>query len=92
MLQRGALEILPIEVILGLLCGCAVSPPVPAAVRTAEPDCSFRAATSCWTLGPRFPARPLEPSDSGPGKILAPPSAVLASVPDSGQANPLPQR
>jgi len=73
-----------LPVALGLLCGCA-----PTAQQTwpaqAEPDCSFRAATSCWTLGPRFPSARVERSDSQPGRILRPPPAVLASAADSAR-------
>lgn len=69
---------------LGLLCGCA---PTAQQTRPArvEPDCSFRAATSCWTLGPRFPSASAERSDSQPERILRSPPAVLASAADSAR-------
>lgn len=70
---------------LGLLCGCAPTAQETWPARAAEPDCSFRAATSCWTLGPRFPSPRAERSDSQPGRILRPPPAVLASKADSGR-------
>jgi hypothetical protein len=76
---------LPVALVLGLLCGCATTAPVSSPVHTPEPDCSFRAATSCWTVAARFPPRRVEPTDSQPGRILSPAPAVLASEADSAR-------
>ena len=65
--------------------GCARTGQVASAAHTAEPDCSFRAASSCWTLATRFPPRRAESTDLQPGKNLSPPRAVLASEADSAR-------
>jgi hypothetical protein len=76
---------LPLALVLGLLCGCATTAAVSSPTHVAEPDCSFRAATSCWTLAARFPPRRAEPTDSQPGKLLNLPPAVLATDADSAR-------
>ncbi len=64
----------------GLLSGCAAASPH--AVRTTpEPSCSFRSATTCWTLADRLPRR--EAPAPAPDSLRAPPRAVLASAGDS---------
>jgi hypothetical protein len=70
---------------LGLLSGCATAARMASTAQHPhpEPDCSFRSATSCWTLGTRFPARSVEPADTEPGQILNSNPAVLASEADS---------
>src|SRR6185369_5406013 len=67
----------------GLLGACAavIRPPSPPAA--ANPDCSFRAATSCWTPAARFPSRAVEPADTARGTVLDPPAVVLANQVDS---------
>jgi hypothetical protein len=74
---------LPLALSLGLLCGCATTTQSSSTAQRAGPDCSFRSATSCWTLAARFPPRPVKPADAQPGEILKEPRAVLASAPDS---------
>ena len=69
----------------GLLGACASVARPPSPPPKASPDCSFRAATSCWTPTARFPSRPAEPADTAGGKILNPPAVVLASEVDSTQ-------
>ena len=71
---------LMVTLALGACAGVARPPSPPP---TANPDCSFRAATSCWTPAARFPSRPVEPPDTARGKILDPPALVLASEVDS---------
>jgi hypothetical protein len=68
---------------LGLLCGCAGAPSAATSVPVAEPDCSFRAATSCWTLAARLPPRRAEPADSAAKELAAHPPALFASAADS---------
>jgi hypothetical protein len=75
----------PLALVFGLFGGCARTGQVASPAHAAEPDCSFRAASSCWTLATRFPARRAEPTDSQPGKNLSPPRAVLASKADSAR-------
>jgi hypothetical protein len=78
---------LPLVLALGFLYGCAPTAQSSSTAQATEPDCSFRAATSCWTLAARFPPRPAEPTDSQPGEILKPPPAVLASGADSARGS-----
>ena len=68
---------------VGLLCGCATTAPVASSARPPEPACSFRAATSCWTMNTRFPPKRAERADSQPEKPFDPRPAVLATVGDS---------
>lgn len=63
------------------LCGCAAGTQARAAAEKADPDCSFRSPTTCWTMAGRFPPvrskpslPPVDPRDS---------SSVLASAADS---------
>ncbi|HKU60319.1 MAG TPA: hypothetical protein VJQ44_03810 [Gemmatimonadales bacterium] len=69
-----------------LLTGCAAGV-APASRSSAGPgpdsDCSFRAATTCWTLAPRIPAAGAAPRDSSPDQLLTPPRPVLAAKADS---------
>ena len=64
----------------GLLAGCGAATTT-AASHAPEPACSFRSATTCWTLAGRFPARQAPP----PARedLREPPRAVLASAADS---------
>jgi hypothetical protein len=68
---------------VSLLCGCARAPDVATQLPVAEPDCSFRAATSCWTLSTRLPARRAEPADSAGRELAAPPPVLVANAVDS---------
>lgn len=74
---------LGVALVPGLLGACAAIARAPSPPPPVSPDCSFRAATSCWTPTARFPSRPAEPPDTVPGKILNPPAVVLASEADS---------
>jgi hypothetical protein len=72
--------------LVALLCGCAANTQSTSAGEKPEPDCSFRSATTCWTVSGRFPAprsrpaaAPLEPTPSQA-------SAVLANGPDSASS------
>lgn len=69
----------------GLLCGCAAGTRSSVAPARADPDCSFRSPTSCWTLAARFPSRRAETTDSQPGELVRPSRAVLASRADSAR-------
>jgi hypothetical protein len=81
--SAGAMKILPAVLVLGFVYGCAATARSPSTARAAEPDCSFRAATSCWTVAGRYPPRRAEPTDSQPDEILKQSPAVLASRTDS---------
>jgi hypothetical protein len=68
---------------VGLLCGCAANTHPPRTTQQGEPDCSFRSAASCWTLGPRFPSKRIQSDDTRPDDALRQPTATLANTPDS---------
>ena len=73
-------------VALTLLSGCAAAAtPVSSSLATAAgaDDCSFRSATTCWTLAPRVPTPRPGPRDSVPDQIQTPPRPVLASEADT---------
>ena len=64
-----------------LLSGCATVQSSSTAVRPG-PDCSFRSASTCWTLASRFPPRsPSAPPKQDQIDDLSP--TVLASEADS---------
>jgi hypothetical protein len=69
-----------------LLSGCAAGA-APVSSSSAAPerqdDCSFRSATTCWTLAPRVPVSSPAPRDSTPDQLLTPPRPVLAARADS---------
>jgi len=67
---------------VALLCGCAATPRSTTVVPREEPDCSFRSATTCWTIVGRFPARRAEARDSVPELLTRPPT-VLANRADT---------
>ena len=69
------------------LCGCAATTQSASATRGREPDCSFRAATTCWTLGGRFPAPHADGRDSVPTEVLKQPPTLLATGVDSAAAS-----
>jgi hypothetical protein len=75
-----------VTVALTLLSGCAAAAaPASSSSATAAgaDDCSFRSATTCWTLAPRVPAQHPAPGDSVPDQIQTPPRPVLASEADT---------
>jgi len=74
---------LGVALVPGLLGACATIARAPSPPPPVSPDCSFRAATSCWTPTARFPSRPAEPADTAPGQILTSPAVVLATGADS---------
>jgi hypothetical protein len=79
----GSIPLMPLSVVV--LCGCAVSAQ-PSSAAAPERDCSFRSATTCWTVAGRFPAPRPEPRDSVPTELLSQPRAILASGADTTAA------
>jgi hypothetical protein len=84
MSRSFSIPLLVLEV--ALLGGCGTSGRSHAAVPEPKPDCSFRSATTCWTLAGRLPAWRPEVQDSLPNKILTQPPASLA-IADSSAAS-----
>jgi hypothetical protein len=81
--MRLALELLLRLSGAALLSGCAGVTQSASSVPRKGPDCSFRSATTCWTLAGRFsPARAAKP-DSARKQLLEPPTPVLATRADS---------
>jgi hypothetical protein len=75
-----------VTVALALLSGCAAggSPAASSSTTSApERDCSFRSATTCWTLAPRVPEPGAEPRETVPDSFPMQPPPVLASRADS---------
>jgi hypothetical protein len=67
-----------------LLSGCAAGRRDSTALAPErEPDCSFRSATTCWTLGARVLAPERAARDTAPDRLLRQPPAVLASRADT---------
>jgi hypothetical protein len=66
----------------GLLCGCAAGTQTATTTHEAEPDCSFRSPTTCWTVSGRFPATPRKPA-AQPERNPPQAPAVLASGADT---------
>jgi hypothetical protein len=70
-----------------LLSGCVAATQSASSAPRGGPDCSFRSATTCWTLAGRFPQARAAKPDSVPKKLLDAPAAVLASRGDSVPAS-----
>jgi hypothetical protein len=79
------MRIMPTPVALlgiALLGGCAAAQSSSAAPRL-EPDCSFRSASTCWTVAGRFPARRPKSAPSKPDELRDPSPTAVASKADS---------
>ena len=68
---------------LALLCGCAATSRSSMVAPMDGPDCSFRSATTCWTMVGRFPSRRAQARDSVPDELLTRPPTVLATGADT---------
>ena len=66
-----------------LLDACATTMRSAAADVPSEPDCSYRAATTCWTIVRRFPPAHPAARDSLSRELLASPAQTLATSPDT---------
>jgi len=66
-----------------LLCGCAATTQSATSSPRTAPDCSFRSATTCWTLASRLPSPRVAQPDSARKEMLAPPAVILATRADS---------
>ena len=78
-----ALALLPIA----LLYGCAGATQPSSAAPGLEPDCSFRAASTCWTMAGRFPPRLPKAAVPKPGDIQELSPVTVASKADSARGN-----
>jgi hypothetical protein len=72
---------------MALLYGCATATQQPSAAPRLEPDCSFRSASTCWTMAGRFPPRLPKSAIPKPDDIREVPPVTLASKPDSARGS-----
>jgi hypothetical protein len=72
---------------MALLCGCAATAQSSSTPPGREPDCSFRSATTCWTVAGRFPAPRPVVQDSVPEEVLEQPPMLLAKMADTATAS-----
>jgi hypothetical protein len=79
--MRAAPLLTILQVAMALLSGCAAARSSAAAPRPA-PDCSFRSASTCWTMAARFPA-PREAAAPDPDDIVRPSPTRMAMRTDS---------
>lgn len=72
--------ILPAFLGIELLYGCATATHSVSSPGSAEPDCSFRSATTCWTLAGRFPPPARRAEDRQPNETLRQAPTVVTRV------------
>jgi hypothetical protein len=58
------------------LFGCAAASQSVAVEQKVEPDCSFRSASTCWTVAGRFPPPRPEAGKPSPTEIIERPTVV----------------
>jgi hypothetical protein len=68
-----------------LLGGCATTMPPASVDGPSEPDCSYRSATTCWTVAGRFPPAPPAARDSLSRELLESFPRTLASSADTSR-------
>jgi hypothetical protein len=81
MTPSGSIPLMALGMVL--LCGCAAIAQSSSVAPEREPDCSFRSATTCWTMASRFPTPRPEARDSVPDELLNQPATLLASGADT---------
>jgi hypothetical protein len=79
---------LPSILAASLLGGCAASVQSAVTAGRNEPDCSFRSASTCWTLGARFPSARTETRDSAAKELLRQAPRTLARRVDTRKQVP----
>ena len=72
---------------IALLCGCAAATQSSSAAPRLEPDCSFRSASTCWTVAGRFPPRLPKAAAPKPDEIRGPSPITVASTADSARGS-----
>jgi hypothetical protein len=71
---------------IALLCGCAGAQSSSAATRP-EPGCSFRAATTCWTVKGRLPRTQPKSAAPKPDDPRGRWPTIIATAVDSGRGS-----
>jgi hypothetical protein len=79
----------PPLLLMGMAClhGCAAGTQSSSAVPRPAPDCSFRSASTCWTVAGRFPPRLPKSAAPKPDEIRGPSPITLASAADSARGS-----
>jgi hypothetical protein len=72
---------------IALLCGCTAATQSASTAPRLEPDCSFRSASTCWTVAGRFPPRTPKSAAPKPDEIRDLPPTVIASKADSARGS-----
>jgi hypothetical protein len=67
------------------LHGCAAAGNSASSPGSAEPDCSFRAATTCWTLAGRFPPSARRARERQPNELLRQAPTVVTRGADTAR-------
>ncbi len=67
--------------------GCAAGTQSSSAAPRLAPDCSFRSASTCWTVAGRFPPRLPKPTVPKPEEIRRPSPITVASTADSARGS-----
>ena len=75
--------------LLGITClhGCAAGIQSSSAAPRLAPDCSFRSASTCWTVAGRFPPRLPKSAAPKPDEIRGPSPITVASTADSARGS-----
>jgi hypothetical protein len=68
-----------------LLGACATTMRSSAADAPSKPDCSYRSATTCWTVAGRFPPARRAARDSLVRDLFESPPRTFASHPDTSR-------
>lgn len=83
------MRMMPTALLMGIAClhGCAAGTQSSSAAPRLAPDCSFRSASTCWTMAGRFPPRPPKSPAPKPDKIRGPSPITLATAADSARGS-----
>jgi hypothetical protein len=79
----------PTTLLLGIAClhGCAAATQSSSAAPRLAPDCSFRSASTCWTMAGRFPPRLPKATAPKPDEVRGRLPITLASAADSARGS-----
>ena len=72
-------------ILVTLLGACAATAQSEAGAGRSESDCSFRSATTCWTVARRVRPAGVETLDSVPKELFEQPPRALASGADTAR-------
>jgi hypothetical protein len=82
------MRMMPALLGIAVLYGCAAATAPPSAMAPRlEPDCSFRSASTCWTVAGRYPSRHAESAVPKPDDIRDLSPITVASKADSARGS-----